>query len=81
VQNCHATVRLHLATVFASKTAQVFVPRIRLPIFRGGDHAIDRRSPLWGALRIHDELLKLGIDVGQTTVPLQNLRIELIRLL
>jgi hypothetical protein len=25
-------------------------------------------NPLWGAPRIHSELLKLGIDVGQTTV-------------
>ena len=25
-------------------------------------------NPLWGALRIHGELLKLGIDVGQTSV-------------
>ena len=25
-------------------------------------------DPLWGAPRIHGELLKLGIDVGQTTV-------------
>jgi hypothetical protein len=25
-------------------------------------------NPLWGAPRIHAELLKLGIDVGQTTV-------------
>jgi PBP superfamily domain len=25
-------------------------------------------NPLWGAPRIHRELLKLGIDVGQTTV-------------
>jgi len=25
-------------------------------------------NPLWGALRIHGELLKLGIYVGQTTV-------------
>jgi hypothetical protein len=24
-------------------------------------------NPLWGALRIHGELLKLGIDAGQTT--------------
>src|SRR6478672_9741026 len=26
------------------------------------------RQPIWGAPRIHGELLKLGIDVGQTTV-------------
>jgi hypothetical protein len=26
-------------------------------------------NPLWGAPRIHGELLKLGIDVGQTSVP------------
>src|SRR4051812_49024264 len=25
-------------------------------------------NPLWGATRIHGELLKLGIDVGQTSV-------------
>jgi hypothetical protein len=25
-------------------------------------------NPLWGASRIHGELLKLGIDVGQTSV-------------
>jgi hypothetical protein len=25
-------------------------------------------NPLWGAPRIHGELIKLGIDVGQTTV-------------
>ena len=25
-------------------------------------------NPLWGAPRFHGELLKLGIDVGQTTV-------------
>jgi hypothetical protein len=32
----------------------------------GGDMSI--ANPLWGAPRIHGELLKLGIDVGQTTV-------------
>jgi hypothetical protein len=26
-------------------------------------------NQLWGAPRIHGELLKLGIDVGQTTSP------------
>jgi hypothetical protein len=25
-------------------------------------------NPLWGAPRIHGELLKLGINVGQTSV-------------
>jgi hypothetical protein len=25
-------------------------------------------NPLWGAPRIHSELLKLGLDVGQTTI-------------
>jgi hypothetical protein len=29
---------------------------------------ISHANPLWGAPRIHGELLKLGIDVGQTTV-------------
>jgi len=28
-------------------------------------------NPLWGAPRIHGELLKLGIDVDQTTVAKQ----------
>jgi len=28
----------------------------------------EHRNPLWGAPRIHGELLKLGIDVGQTSV-------------
>ena len=27
-----------------------------------------RANPLWGAPRIHGELLKLGIDVSQATV-------------
>ena len=27
-----------------------------------------RENPLWGAPRIHGELLKLGIDVGETSV-------------
>jgi hypothetical protein len=29
---------------------------------------VSRANPLWGAPRIHGELLKLGIDVGQTSV-------------
>jgi hypothetical protein len=31
-------------------------------------HTMSIANPLWGAPRIHGELLKLGIDVGQTTV-------------
>jgi len=29
---------------------------------------MSRKNPLWGAPRIHGELLKLGIDVGETSV-------------
>jgi len=29
---------------------------------------MSRENPLWGAPRIHGELLKLGVDVGQTSV-------------
>jgi hypothetical protein len=29
---------------------------------------LSRDSPLWGAPRIHGELLKLGIDIGETSV-------------
>jgi transposase InsO family protein len=31
-------------------------------------HEMSMANPLWGAPRIHGELLKLGIDVGQTSV-------------
>ena len=30
--------------------------------------AMSRDNPLWGALRIHGELLKLGIAIGETSV-------------
>ena len=33
-----------------------------------GDTQACIANPLWGAPRIHGELLKLGIDVGQTSV-------------
>jgi hypothetical protein len=29
---------------------------------------ISRENPIWGAPRIHGELLKLGIDIGETSV-------------
>jgi putative transposase len=29
---------------------------------------MSRENPLWGAPRIHGELLKLGVDVGETSV-------------
>ena len=29
---------------------------------------LTRENPLWGAPRVHGELLKLGIDVGETSV-------------
>ena len=29
---------------------------------------MSRGNPLWGAPRIHGELLKLGIDIGETSV-------------
>jgi hypothetical protein len=29
---------------------------------------MSRDNPLWGASRIHGELLKLGIDIGETSV-------------
>jgi len=35
---------------------------------RNRSFEISDANPLWGAPRIHGELLKLGVDVGQTTV-------------
>jgi putative transposase len=35
---------------------------------------LSRENPLWGAPRIHGELLKLGIDVGETSVSKYMLR-------
>jgi hypothetical protein len=29
---------------------------------------MSRENPFWGAPRIHSELLKLGIDIGETSV-------------
>jgi hypothetical protein len=33
----------------------------------GYDHQMSLANPLWGAPRIHGELLKLGIEVSQAT--------------
>ena len=33
-----------------------------------------RENPIWGAPRIHGELLKLGIDIGETSVSKYMLR-------
>ena len=37
---------------------------------------MSRENPLWGAPRLHGELLKLGIDVGQTSVAKYIVRIR-----
>jgi putative transposase len=42
-------------------------PRIQ-PNVRARIREMSQANPLWGAPRIHGELLKLGIDVSQTTV-------------
>src|ERR1700719_4610212 len=42
-------------------------PRIRKEV-RDLIRRISIENPLWGAPRIHGDLLKLGIDVGQTSV-------------
>ena len=38
------------------------------PAIRKLIHDMSLANPLWGAPRIHGELLKLGIDVGQTSL-------------
>jgi hypothetical protein len=42
-------------------------PKVPLEI-RQLIRAISLANPLWGAPRIHGELLKLGIEIGQTSV-------------
>ena len=42
-------------------------PKVPLEI-RQLIRAMSLANPLWGALRIHGELLKLGIEIGQTSV-------------
>ena len=38
------------------------------PVVRELIRNMSRQNPLWGAPRIHGELLKLGIDIGETSV-------------
>ena len=45
-----------------------FIPNKSIPIIRDLIRTISRDNPLWGAPRIHGELLKLGIDIAQSTV-------------
>ena len=35
---------------------------------------MSRENPLWGAPRLHSELLKLGIDIGETSVSKYRIR-------
>ncbi|MCP4299568.1 MAG: transposase family protein [Gammaproteobacteria bacterium] len=55
--------RRHWARKCRKKGRPALDPKIRLLIRR-----MSRANPLWGAPRIHGELLKLGIDVSETTV-------------
>lgn len=55
--------RRHWARKCRKKGRPELDPKIRLLIER-----MSQTNPLWGAPRIHGELLKLGIEVSQTTV-------------
>jgi hypothetical protein len=60
----HVETRTHLSLdkdAPLSRTVQRAGRILRLPILGGLHH-------LWGAPRIHGELLKLGIEIGQTSV-------------
>src|SRR5262245_9353270 len=47
----------------AARRATAVPPDVRMLI-----RTMSRDNPLWGAPRIHGELLKLGVDVSQATV-------------
>ena len=55
--------RRHWSRKCRSKGRPVLDPKVRELIRR-----MSQANPLWGAPRIHGELLKLGIDVSQTSV-------------
>jgi hypothetical protein len=53
----------------AALEAEILILRHQLNVLRRKSPKRDMSvaNPLWGEPRIHGELLKLGIDVGQTT--------------
>jgi putative transposase len=55
--------RRHWARKCKTKGRPELDPKIRLLIKR-----MSQATPLWGAPRIHGELLKLGLDISETTV-------------
>jgi hypothetical protein len=59
-----ASRRISIVLALEIQAARPSVPLEIRRLIRGMSLA----NPLWGALRIHGELLKLGIDVGQTSV-------------
>lgn len=54
------------------RTWKIRYGKPKRPAVLSGVKALIRRmsrdSPLWGAPRIHDELPRLGIDIGETSV-------------
>jgi hypothetical protein len=62
-------VRWHGGRLFWKHRSRGKAGRPRVPVeVRRLIRQISIDNPLWGAPRIHGELLKLGIDVCQTTV-------------
>jgi putative transposase len=51
-------------TVRHGKSGRPSVPKEVRQLIR----TMSRENPLWGAPRIHGELLKLGIDIGEISV-------------
>jgi hypothetical protein len=67
----HTVVRWHRAgfRLFWRWKSRSRGGRPKLPLeIRQLIRAMSLANPLWGAPRIHGELLKLGVDIGQTSV-------------
>ncbi len=67
----HAIIRWHRAgfRLFRQWKSRSRGGRPKLPLeIRRLIRAMSLANPLWGAPRIHGELLKLGVDIGQTSV-------------